>query len=221
MEEEVSHGLTSLASHVSWGSNDLRPRTLRKLLGAYPTGVAVVTTRAPNGRQIGLTINSFVSLSLEPALVLWSLGNNSSNLAAFANCSHFSINILSNKQEAIARRFANSRLPDKFAEVPLRQTPEGMPIIDEALSVLICIHDHCRTVGDHLLLVGRVVRTNDFPGVPLVFCGGRFLSSPRPDRSHGKLELDSARRRRPSKKEIDSEAATVAWNALMESEHGV
>lgn len=57
----------------SWGNDDLSPRTLRQLLGNYPTGVAIVTTRSPEGRAVGLTINSFASLSLEPPLVLWSL----------------------------------------------------------------------------------------------------------------------------------------------------
>lgn len=218
--EEIGPEYSNLSPGILWGASDLRAATLRRLLGVYPTGVAVVTTCTPDGRQVGLTINSFASLSLEPPLVLWSLGNNSGNLSVFESCTHFAINMLSSQQEDIARRFANSRLPDKFAGVALHRTPEGVPIIDEALTVLVCVHDHCRMVGDHLLLIGRVVRTSSHPGEPLVFHTGRFIGLPKP--TGAKIELESTRRRTP-KKADNSEAAasSAAWRALMDSEHGL
>ncbi len=219
MEEDIGPEYSNLAPGMSWGSSDLRPRALRNLLGAYPTGVAVVTTRTAGGRQVGLTINSFASLSLEPPLVLWSLGNGSTNLDAFSTCPYFAINILSSRQEDVARRFANSRLANKFADVALRETPEGLPIIHEALSVLVCANDHSRMVGDHLLLVGRVVRTNHHPGEPLVFHGGRFLELP--GAGHGPtVSLASAQRHKPDKTHsADSgrQIAAAAMAALLES----
>ncbi|MFT4246936.1 MAG: flavin reductase family protein [Pseudomonas sp.] len=161
---------------ADWGEVDLHPRTLRNLLGSYPTGVAIVTTRGAEGRAVGLTINSFASLSLDPPLVLWSLVSHSPSLALFRDGAHFAINILAAGQEELARRFANPAVPDKFAEVAVQQAPEGIPVIDGALATLVCANDHCRDVGDHLLLVGRVVRTASRPGAPLVFHGGRFTS---------------------------------------------
>ena len=162
--------------HPSWSSPELEPKTLRNLLGSYPTGVAVVTTCTPEGRPVGLTINSFASLSLAPPLVLWSLVAHSSSQEVFRRCSHFAISVLSSAQEELARRFATSAIADKFSGVALRQTPEGPLAIDGALTTLVCAHDHCRDVGDHLLLVGRIVRTVSTRGAPLVFHGGQFKS---------------------------------------------
>ena len=156
--------------------NDLSPKAIRQLLASYPTGVAVVTTRAPDGQPIGLTINSFASLSLDPPLVLWSLEKRSINLSSFCVCRHFAISVLSDKQEYIARQFANPKLPNKFADVRLQRTAEGLPSIDDALAVLVCAREESRIVGDHLLLIGRVVRTINRNGKPLVFYGGRFTS---------------------------------------------
>jgi len=164
------------AEAPAWGSLDLQPRTLRNLLGSYPTGVAIVTTRAPDGRPVGLTINSFAALSLDPPLILWSLVDHSPNLAAFRDSSHFAINILASQHEELARRFATPGTPDKFADVACQDTPEGVPALDGAMTTLICAHDHSRHAGDHLLLIGRVVRTANRPGTPLVFHAGRFTS---------------------------------------------
>lgn len=159
-----------------WGSVELSSANLRKLFGCYPTGVAIVTTRAADGRKVGLTINSFASLSLDPPLILWSLVNHSPSLKVFRDSRHFVINVLASSHECLARRFANPTIPDKFADVEVEETPEGVPAIGGALTSLVCEHDHCRTVGDHLLLIGRVVRTASHPNEPLVFHEGRFAS---------------------------------------------
>lgn len=172
----ISPEYSNISPLIAWGSSDLQPRTLRTLFGSYPTGVAIIATRAADGRAVGLTINSFASLSLDPPLVLWSLGGHSSNLAVFRDCSHFVVSVLGSGQEPLARRFANSAVADKFAQVALQEAPEGVPMIDGALTTLVCAHDHCRLVGDHLLVVGRVLRTTCRPGEPLVFHAGRFMS---------------------------------------------
>ncbi|QXE07442.1 flavin reductase family protein (plasmid) [Paraburkholderia sprentiae WSM5005] len=159
-----------------WSNAEPEPRALRKLFGTYPTGVAIVTTRTPERRSVGLTINSFATLSLEPPLILWSLDNHSPNLAAFRHCSHFAINFLSCDHEHLARRFASSGVADKFIDVALIEAPECVPVIDGAIATLVCAHDDCRDAGDHLLFVGRVVRTASRDGAPLVFHAGRFTS---------------------------------------------
>ncbi|WP_287019333.1 flavin reductase family protein, partial [Herbaspirillum sp.] len=141
-------------------------------MGAYPTGVAIVTMRTRDERDVGLTINSFASLSLDPPLVLWSLVNHSPNLDAFRDCAHFAINVLADGQEELARRFATPAIADKFEGVAVAQAPEDLPVIAGALTVLVCENDHSRTVGDHLLMVGRIVRTGHQPAAPLVFHAG-------------------------------------------------
>lgn len=162
------------AHTCTWNNTPLEPATLRSLLASYPTGVAVVTTRTPEGRPVGLTINSFASLSLAPPLVLWSLVSHSSSLEVFRQCTHFAISVLASHQQELALRFAKSALPDKFAGTAVQEAPEGIPVIRGALSTLVCTHDHCRDVGDHLLLVGKVTRTACAPGAPLVFHDSKF-----------------------------------------------
>ncbi|CDM25117.1 Nitrilotriacetate monooxygenase component B [Castellaniella defragrans 65Phen] len=155
---------------------DLDPRALRTLLGSYPTGVAIVTTRASGGRRVGLTINSFASLSLDPPLVLWSLGNHSPSLGIFRDSRHFAIHVLARDQQALARRFADPSVRDKFEGVATHDTPEGVPLIDGALTALVCAHDRCCDAGDHLLLIGRIVGTRQCGGTPLVFHAGRYAA---------------------------------------------
>ena len=168
--------IQAMANGLPWGQDDLHPKTLRNLLGSYPTGVAVVTTRTADGRAVGLTINSFASLSLDPPLVLWSLVNHSPNLPVFRDCAHFAINILGHGHEELAMRFANPKITDKFKDVEVQETCAGIPVLAGALTTLLCEHDHNRTTGDHLLLIGRVTRTASNPGQPLVFHAGKFTA---------------------------------------------
>jgi len=160
----------------AWGDTEIAPRALRQVLGSYPTGVAIVTTRAADGRPVGLTINSFASLSLEPALVLWSLVDRSPSLEAFRDAPHFAISVLGSDQQAVAQRFATAGLPEKFDGVPVREAPEGLPVIDGSLAVLVCAVERCTPAGDHLLFMGRVLRMDRREGKPLVFHGGRFAA---------------------------------------------
>jgi flavin reductase (DIM6/NTAB) family NADH-FMN oxidoreductase RutF len=162
-----------------WGNTEIAPKALRQVLGTYPTGVAVVTTRSADGRPVGLTINSFASLSLEPALVLWSLVDRSPSLPVFCAARHFAISVLANHQQALAQRFATLGLPDKFDGVALREAPEGLPVMAEALATLVCEVESYTPAGDHLLFVGRVLRMDRREGEPLVFHGGRFAAIAR------------------------------------------
>ncbi|KLN47391.1 flavin reductase [Providencia rettgeri] len=159
-----------------WGHTEFESKTLRNLLGCYPTGVAIVTTRTADGRDVGLTINSFASLSLDPPLVLWSLVNHSPNLAVFRDCSHFTINILGHGHQELAMRFANPRIENKFEEVAIHLTPEGVPALHGAIATLVCENHKQDTLGDHLLMVGHVRRISSETGKPLVFHGGGFTA---------------------------------------------
>lgn len=162
------------ASQSEWGNTDFESRSLRNLLGSYPTGVAIVVTRTPDGRDVGLTINSFASLSLDPPLVLWSLVSHSPNLAVFRECEHFTISILSRQQQELAMRFASSSIENKFSTVPVHLTPEGISVIQGAIATLVCVNEQQSHIGDHLLMIGRVTRIGSEYGEPLVFHGGAF-----------------------------------------------
>lgn len=148
----------------------------RAALGQFATGVTIVTTRDAQGHTVGLTANSFNSVSLDPPLVLWSLAKRSSSLAAFENGTHFCINVLTLEQRPLAERFA-SKAVDRFEGVDWRDGAGGAPIIDGAAAVFECFHHSHYDAGDHIIFIGQVERCDRRLGTaPLVFHGGRFLN---------------------------------------------
>ncbi|WP_244196079.1 flavin reductase family protein [Paraburkholderia susongensis] len=141
---------------------------LRRTFGRFATGVTVITTRAQDGRSIGLTANSFNTLSLDPALVLWSLGTAQGSSAIFRNSSHFAINILSAEQIELSRRFA-SPVADRFAGVDYVEDGLAAPLIKGCAAWLVCRRREHIEFGDHLLFIGEVevLGTTNVP--PLLF----------------------------------------------------
>jgi flavin reductase (DIM6/NTAB) family NADH-FMN oxidoreductase RutF len=148
----------------------------RHALGMFATGVTIVTARDAAGRPVGLTANSFNSVSLAPPLVLWSLSRQASSLAAFSAGSHYAINILAADQRALAERFAGPRA-DRFAGLALREGVGGAPIIEGAAAVFECANRSRYEEGDHVIFVGEVERCERREGAsPLIFHGGRFYT---------------------------------------------
>ncbi len=166
------HDATRGAVHGGTAADDAR--ALRRALGHYPTGVTVVTARAADGRAVGLTVNSFASLSLDPPLVLWSLANRSPSLAVFRDGARFAINVLAAGQAELARRFANPALPDKFDGVGLRAPWHGVPLLAGTIAWFGCSTLDAIAGGDHTLFIGRVETHATSDGEPLVFHRGAF-----------------------------------------------
>lgn len=134
----------------------IEPKLFRQLLGCFPTGVAVITTTGRNGQPVGLTCNSFSSVSLEPPLVLFSLRKASSLLSTFSESDRFAINILSQQQDALSGRFASSKIADKFEGVAWRPGPSNVPIINDCLASFECSVHAQHDAGDHLIFIGEV-----------------------------------------------------------------
>jgi len=149
--------------------HEIGPLVLRSALGRYATGVCIATTVAGDGTPAGLTITSFNSLSLDPPLILWSLGLNSSTLDVFRSGDRFAINVLAVEMAELARRFARSG-GDKFADVAVETGRTGVPLISGALVQLECLTEAQYPAGDHVLFLGRVVGLAVRDGAPLVFC---------------------------------------------------
>lgn len=148
----------------------------RAALGMFATGVTVVTSRTPEGRCVGLTANSFNSVSLAPPLVLWSLGRSAGTMADFSRGSHYAINILAAGQRDLAERFA-SRTDDRFAGVAWSEGVSGAPLIDGAAAVFECFNRSRYEEGDHVIFVGEVERCSVTAGAtPLIFHGGRYFT---------------------------------------------
>ena len=149
-------------------------RALRAALGSFTTGVAIVTTCTPTGDWIGLTVNSFSSVSLDPPLVLWSLDLSSPSLEAFETASHYAVNVLSDAHEELSNRFA-SRVPDKFSGIDCAIGAGGVPLIPGCLAWFEC-RTHSRVVaGDHVVLIGHVERfAHNAAPAPLLFQAGAY-----------------------------------------------
>lgn len=145
--------------------------TLRAALGRFATGVTVVTTQAENGPQ-GITANSFASVSLAPPLVLWSPARASTRFGYFADARHFAIHILSEDQAGLAARF--TRGGTGFNGLAHDLSPEGIPLITGVLARFECETHATHAGGDHLIVVGRVIRAALRTGEPLVFSQGTY-----------------------------------------------
>jgi flavin reductase (DIM6/NTAB) family NADH-FMN oxidoreductase RutF len=151
----------------------LDSRALRNTLGLFATGVTVVTALGEENKPIGITANSFSSLSLEPPLILWSLALKSPNLAAFEQGRPFVVNILDRQQDGLAMSFARAA-DNKFDGVSHRCNGAGVALLDDALAQLECTVEFTRVAGDHLLIVGRVAAFDTREGEPLLFYRGAF-----------------------------------------------
>jgi flavin reductase (DIM6/NTAB) family NADH-FMN oxidoreductase RutF len=158
------------------------PRDFRNALGTFPTGVCVVTTVSSEGLAIGLTCNSFSSVSLSPALVLWSLSLRSPNLSNFLQAPHFAINILAAEQREISHRFAQS-IADKFEGVEQVPGRLGVPLIARAAAHLECRNETRYYSGDHVIFIGHVLHYAYRECEPLLFCRGRYADLKREEGS--------------------------------------
>src|SRR3979490_1364770 len=158
-------------------SSVIDPRDFRNALGTYATGVTIITAAAPDGKPYGLTCNSFASVSLNPPLVLWSLGMFSQGLSVFQNASHFAVNVLVASQQALATRFAKSS-EDKFAGVEWTPGLGNAPILAYSVANFQCRAANRYYGGDHVIFLGAVEAYADNPREPLLFARGgygRFL----------------------------------------------
>lgn len=150
---------------------DSDPRLLRDALGRFATGVTVITCQTPDG-PVGITANSFASVSLDPALVLWSIARSSSRFAAFSRAEAFAIHILGQDERDLAARFAKAGAG--FDGLPVTAGQEGAPLIGGTLARFDCRLHSAIDGGDHLILLGRVLGASFRDGAPLVFAKGHY-----------------------------------------------
>jgi flavin reductase (DIM6/NTAB) family NADH-FMN oxidoreductase RutF len=148
----------------------------RQALGMFATGVTIVTGRTSQGKLIGLTANSFNSVSLNPPLVLWSLWHQASTMGAFREGSHYAINILSADQQELALRFAKSRSA-QFTDLDYVIGAGGAPVLQGCVATFECFNRSRYDEGDHTIFVGEVERCSHHSArSPLLFHGGKFYT---------------------------------------------
>lgn len=149
-------------------------RTLRDALGLFVTGVTIITTQTRAGEKVGITANSFNSVSLDPPLVLWSIGKHARSLEAFAEAEHFAVHILRDDQTALSQNFAKSG-SDKFANVHTVPGLGDVPLLPDCAARLECTIYGRHEAGDHIIYVAEVeALVCDKQARPLVYHGGRY-----------------------------------------------
>jgi flavin reductase (DIM6/NTAB) family NADH-FMN oxidoreductase RutF len=152
------------------------PDDFRAALGQFATGVTIVTAVDAQGHLIGLTANSFNSVSLTPPLVLWSLAKQSTSMPGLLSASAFAINVLAADQQILGERFARKGI-DRFEGVAWRPGLSGAPLIAGVVATFECKHRSQHDEGDHLIFVGEVTHCSRRVGAtPLLFHGGRFIT---------------------------------------------
>jgi 3-hydroxy-9,10-secoandrosta-1,3,5(10)-triene-9,17-dione monooxygenase reductase component len=152
---------------------DARTRQFRDALGAFATGVTIVTTRSRSGDDIGLTANSFNSVSLEPPMVLWSLARSSKSLPAFLESGYFAVHVLASTQEDLSLTFA-TRGAEKFTGLAVERGKGGTPLLPGCSARFQCRTAFTYEGGDHVIFVGEVEEFDHFSRPPLVFHSGRY-----------------------------------------------
>jgi flavin reductase (DIM6/NTAB) family NADH-FMN oxidoreductase RutF len=161
-------------SAVAQGS--FTPRQFRSALGLFPTGVTVVTALSPAGRRIGVTVNSFTSVSLDPPLISFNLAKSLGSLSELLEAPSFVVNVLTAKQAEISTSFARAET-DKWACAACRIAPSGNPLLEPHVAVFECARHAVHEAGDHLIFLGRVTgfEINE-QETPLVFFRGQYRS---------------------------------------------
>ena len=148
-------------------------KAFRNALGQFATGVTVITTLDAEGNKIGMTANSFSSVSLDPMLVLWSIAKTSKAFDAFMTAQHFAIHVLCAEQKDVSSQFA-STCDDRFCGIEHRAGRGGVPILANYSAVFQCDMESRYEGGDHVIIVGRVTEFDNTGKAPLIFHAGRY-----------------------------------------------
>lgn len=150
-------------------------KAFRNALGSFPTGIAVMTAASSEASHIGITVNSFTSVSLDPPLVLWCIDRRSRRYPAFANAPGFTVSILAGAHQDVSSRLAGAG-EHSLEGIALIATELGPPALADSLAVFECALESVQDAGDHAILIGRVLRfaRHDGAGAPLVYYQGKY-----------------------------------------------
>ncbi|MCY1388963.1 p-hydroxyphenylacetate 3-hydroxylase, reductase component [compost metagenome] len=162
------------------------PQAFRTALGTFTTGVTIITTQAEDGSPVGITANSFNSVSLNPPMVLWSLAKNARSLPVFSSGRHWNVHVLSTEQESLSGRFAKQG-EDKFAEVELDTGISEAPLLQDCTARFQCRTAFQYEGGDHVIFVGEVLAFDHSDRAPLAFQSGQYALATRKPRSELRL----------------------------------
>ena len=161
------------ASTPQENHSELDPQLFRHALSQFATGIVVITTQGVQGQRVGVTANSFNSISLHPPLVLWSLAKKSSNLHTFSEAPFYGVSVLAADQLDLAIHFATFK-GDRFAGLLVQEGLGGCPLIPNALAHFECRVKSRYDEGDHIIMVGEVLQCAFREGDALVYHSRKY-----------------------------------------------
>ena len=164
-----------MSSIKNSASSSFSSQELRNALGSFATGVTIVAALGREGQKVGMTANSFNSVSLEPALVLWSIGRTTNCFDDFIAAQTFAIHVLAEDQQPLSNLFAMTG-SDRFAGLDCSEGLAGVPILPHYSSCFQCTIEHQYDGGDHVIMVGRVIELHDSGLRPLLFHRGDYAN---------------------------------------------
>ncbi len=171
---ERTHPGSHAAPLTSTAGPSFNSRDLRNALGCFATGVTIITARSRQGQLVGLTANSFTSVSLDPPLVLWSASLYAQSLPAFQEASHFVVNVLAFDQKELSQHFSRQS-EDKFAKVAHIIPECGAPVLIGSAAHFECRNEYRHYGGDHIIFIGAVERYAYTEKPTLLFCHGKYM----------------------------------------------
>ena len=157
----------------------LDAREIRNVMGHFATGVTVITTKDRTGKPFGLTVNSFTSLSLNPPLVVVCVDKTVDCYSCFDETKVFAVNVLSEDQEELSRRFATKGI-EKFAGIQWRMGEHGSPLLDGVIGTIECKVTRSYEGGDHTIFLGEILSATAKGDRPLIFFKGKYHRLPLP-----------------------------------------
>ena len=157
----------------------LDPDTFRSVLGRFASGVTVVTARDPSGRDHGMTVSAFCSVSLVPPLVLICVDHAASSHDTLLETAHFAVNVLAAHQESISRRFSGLDENVRFDGVGYSRGSTGSALLDDALAHIECRHVAHHPAGDHTIVIGEVEAAEAYADRPLLYYRGGYAQLER------------------------------------------
>ncbi|HZG70864.1 MAG TPA: flavin reductase family protein [Chondromyces sp.] len=149
-------------------SNQESGDVFKQIMGSYPTGVTIITTTDEKGNPVGLTVNSFASVSLDPLLVLWCLDRRSTSLDTFKKSAGFAVHVLAADQHELCWAFAGKD-PDRFSKANWSVSNNNVPIISGSLGVMECKTVQMIDAGDHIIFVGQIIDINKQEKEPMLY----------------------------------------------------
>jgi len=154
-------------------SNSFTQQEFRNALGGFATGITIMTALGKNGQKVGMTANSFNSVSLTPPLILWSIGKNTNCFEDFMAADAFAVHVLAEDQQDLSNLFATTGI-DRFADLECNEGLSGVPILPHYSVCFQCKMAKQYDGGDHIIMTGEVVQFDDNGLQPLVFYRGNY-----------------------------------------------